>query len=449
MKKTCTGSEVAWRFSRHPHRSPSVRLTSLLRQLIGLEATIVVATEFDSAGLVVDVRPSHRVPRYSGCGRKVWGSYDRRRRALATPRRGRHDAAPALRPPPGRLPLLRRRTGRDGSMGRRRLVVHAPVRGPGRLPGTALRQEDGQRPDAHRRDHGRRHHPEGGRPLRARRRARPPHAHRRRRAVVPPAPRVRHRRRRPRARRGHLGAPRQEHRHPQSVLRRARRGARRQARGGDHRHVRRLHQGRDRGVAGRPGHLRPLPRAAAGPRCARPGPPSRDAHRRHSRRQAQLEGHPAGRCRRTHGTSPASSTTSSPCCSGPTGPSTAPTSSRRRWPPASTAASFTTPTASWASGWPGPYEAGWLPSSAWPARSRSTSKASSPTSTRASRTPGSKVSTGGFEPSRAAPSASTAPRASSPSSDFCCAGIHLAPVFVYPGDLSFRRRSETGATPPR
>lgn len=57
-----------------------MRLTNLLRQLIGLEATIVVGAEFDSAGLVVDVRPSHRVPRCSGCDRKVWGSYDRRRR---------------------------------------------------------------------------------------------------------------------------------------------------------------------------------------------------------------------------------------------------------------------------------------------------------------------------------------------------------------------------------
>jgi transposase len=45
-----------------------------------LEATIVVGVEFDAGGLVVDVRPSHRIPRCSGCGRKVWGTYDRRRR---------------------------------------------------------------------------------------------------------------------------------------------------------------------------------------------------------------------------------------------------------------------------------------------------------------------------------------------------------------------------------
>jgi transposase len=45
-----------------------------------LEATIVVGVEFDVVGLVVDVRPSNRIPRCSGCGRKVWGTYDRRRR---------------------------------------------------------------------------------------------------------------------------------------------------------------------------------------------------------------------------------------------------------------------------------------------------------------------------------------------------------------------------------
>lgn len=57
-----------------------MRLTSLLRQLLGLEATIVVGVEFDAAGLVVDVRPSTRIARCSGCGHKVWGIYDRRRR---------------------------------------------------------------------------------------------------------------------------------------------------------------------------------------------------------------------------------------------------------------------------------------------------------------------------------------------------------------------------------
>lgn len=57
-----------------------MRLTSLLRQVIGLEATLVVGVEFDAVGLVVDVRPTHRIPRCSGCNRKVWGTYDRRRR---------------------------------------------------------------------------------------------------------------------------------------------------------------------------------------------------------------------------------------------------------------------------------------------------------------------------------------------------------------------------------
>jgi len=57
-----------------------VRLTSLLRQLIDLKDTIATAVEFDALGVVVDVRPSYRIPRCSGCGRKVWATYDRRRR---------------------------------------------------------------------------------------------------------------------------------------------------------------------------------------------------------------------------------------------------------------------------------------------------------------------------------------------------------------------------------
>ena len=52
----CGGS-----YATHLPRA-SVRLTSLLRQLIGLEATIVVGVEFDVVGLVVDVRPSNRIP---------------------------------------------------------------------------------------------------------------------------------------------------------------------------------------------------------------------------------------------------------------------------------------------------------------------------------------------------------------------------------------------------
>ena len=41
---------------------------------------IVVGVEFDDVGVVVDVRPSNRIPRCSGCDRKVWGTYDRRQR---------------------------------------------------------------------------------------------------------------------------------------------------------------------------------------------------------------------------------------------------------------------------------------------------------------------------------------------------------------------------------
>jgi transposase len=53
-----------------------VRLTKLLRILLGLEETRVVDASFDAAGLVIDVAPSWRRPRCSECGRTCPG-YDR------------------------------------------------------------------------------------------------------------------------------------------------------------------------------------------------------------------------------------------------------------------------------------------------------------------------------------------------------------------------------------
>jgi transposase len=55
-----------------------VRVTRLLRDLLGLEGTRVLDVNFDEAGLVVDVAPTWRRPRCSGCGRKCRG-YDRDR----------------------------------------------------------------------------------------------------------------------------------------------------------------------------------------------------------------------------------------------------------------------------------------------------------------------------------------------------------------------------------
>ncbi len=55
-----------------------MRLTRLLRELLGLEATRVVDATLDADldGLVVDVRPIWRLPRCSGCGKRRPG-YDR------------------------------------------------------------------------------------------------------------------------------------------------------------------------------------------------------------------------------------------------------------------------------------------------------------------------------------------------------------------------------------
>jgi transposase len=55
-----------------------VRVTTLLRSLLGLEGTRVLGVDFDPDGLVVDVAPTHRRARCSGCGRKAPG-YDRDR----------------------------------------------------------------------------------------------------------------------------------------------------------------------------------------------------------------------------------------------------------------------------------------------------------------------------------------------------------------------------------
>lgn len=53
-----------------------MRLTKLLRILLGLEETRVLDVSFDDAGLVIDVAPSWRQPRCSECGRRCPG-YDR------------------------------------------------------------------------------------------------------------------------------------------------------------------------------------------------------------------------------------------------------------------------------------------------------------------------------------------------------------------------------------
>lgn len=53
-----------------------MRVTSLLTTLLGLKQTRVVGVEFCELGLIVDVRPTTRVPRCSACKRKVRAGYD-------------------------------------------------------------------------------------------------------------------------------------------------------------------------------------------------------------------------------------------------------------------------------------------------------------------------------------------------------------------------------------
>lgn len=56
-----------------------VRITSLLRKLIGLKDTSVTDVRLDEGGLIAIVRPTWHRPRCSGCRRKVTATYDRNR----------------------------------------------------------------------------------------------------------------------------------------------------------------------------------------------------------------------------------------------------------------------------------------------------------------------------------------------------------------------------------
>lgn len=58
-----------------------MRVTTLLRRLLGVTGLVVLSFHLDSEGLVVDVRPRWRRPRCGGCGRRRRG-YDRARERL-------------------------------------------------------------------------------------------------------------------------------------------------------------------------------------------------------------------------------------------------------------------------------------------------------------------------------------------------------------------------------
>jgi transposase len=57
-----------------------VRVTTLLRRLIGLKQTVVVGFELRDTELVVDVKPTTRTPYCGCCGKRVGAVYDRRER---------------------------------------------------------------------------------------------------------------------------------------------------------------------------------------------------------------------------------------------------------------------------------------------------------------------------------------------------------------------------------
>jgi transposase len=57
-----------------------MRATTILTKLLAIEQTQVVDVTLTERGLLADVKPTTRLPRCTGCGRKVRGTYDRRER---------------------------------------------------------------------------------------------------------------------------------------------------------------------------------------------------------------------------------------------------------------------------------------------------------------------------------------------------------------------------------
>lgn len=57
-----------------------MRATSILRILLALQSTRVLGVELDEDGIIVDVAPTHRVPRCGDCGRKVQAIHEYRER---------------------------------------------------------------------------------------------------------------------------------------------------------------------------------------------------------------------------------------------------------------------------------------------------------------------------------------------------------------------------------
>lgn len=59
-------------------REPAMQLTKVLSNILGMKHVRAVGCEFESDGLVIDVAPTTRIARCSGCGYRVRRLYDRR-----------------------------------------------------------------------------------------------------------------------------------------------------------------------------------------------------------------------------------------------------------------------------------------------------------------------------------------------------------------------------------
>ena len=118
-----------------------MRITTLLKTLLGIQHVLVTGFAVEEGALVIEVRPSWRRPRCSGCQQRR-GQYDTR-----PPRRWRHldfgGVRIYLRYGLRRVGLLHLWGGRrSGAVGRRHdRAVHDALRGGGGLPGAAVRQD--------------------------------------------------------------------------------------------------------------------------------------------------------------------------------------------------------------------------------------------------------------------------------------------------------------------
>ena len=64
----------------HYPEPPPMRATTLLSRALGLQHTQVTDFELTDTSLIIDVKPSTRIARCSGCGCRVPKLYDRRSR---------------------------------------------------------------------------------------------------------------------------------------------------------------------------------------------------------------------------------------------------------------------------------------------------------------------------------------------------------------------------------